>query len=416
MALNRKKQLASMPDRINEKRDDSIIICIFVLQSNPNRQMDDHPRQCSLLLFVLLILLSGCKKAPEPLKLPASEVQISYATGFSINHYDTYTQVTVKSPWDSSRILHTYILIDRNKAIPKSHPDGTIVKVPVQNVACLYCIHVGILEQLGKLANINAVAEPEFINIPAIQEGIQKKSIRSLGIASSIDIEQLMEAAPELVFAAPFEGMGYGNMGKCGIPIAEDASYMEGSPLGRAEWIKFIAAFMGEEEKGNQIFESIEKRYNSLKDLTKEASHPTVFAEKRYGQVWYVPGGQSYMGQLFADAGLNYLWKETPETGSLALSPESVFEKAENSDFWVIKDADRDRNKTYQAFAAENDSYKYFKAWQKRKIIYTNTTYSGYYEKGILQPDALLADLIHLVHPELLPDYQPIYFQMMEEK
>lgn len=377
--------------------------------------MDTYPRQWAFLLSVLLILLAGCKKTPGREDTPTDEVRISYAIGFTINHYDNYTQVTVKSPWDSSRILHTYILIDRNKPIPENHPDGTLVKVPVQSVACLYCIHVGILEQLGKLDKINAVAEPEFINIPAIQEGLQKKSIRSLGIASSIDIEQLMEAAPELVFAAPFEGMGYGNMEKCGIPIAEDASYMESTPLGRAEWIKFIAAFMGEEEKGNQLFESIEKRYNSLKELTKSVSHPTVFAEKRYRQVWYVPGGQSYMGRLFADAGLDYLWKDTPETGSLALSPESVFEKAEKSDFWIIKDADRDHNKTYQAFAAENDSYKYFKAWQQRKIIYTNTTYSGYYERGILQPDVLLADLIRLVHPKLLPDYQPIYFQMMEE-
>lgn len=377
--------------------------------------MDIYPRQWAFLLSVLLIVLSGCKKTAGGKDAPTEPVRIAYATGFSINHYADYTQVTVRSPWDSSRVLHTYILIDRNKPVPNNHPEGTVVKVPVQRVACLYCIHVGMLEQLGKLDLINAVAEPEFINIPTIQEGVRNNKIRSLGMASSVDVEQLMEAAPELVFAAPFEGMGYGNMGKSGIAIAEDASYMERTPLGRAEWIKFIAAFMGEEEKGNQLFESIEKKYNALKELTKNASHPTVFAEKRYGQVWYVPGGQSYMGRLFADAGLDYLWKETSETGSLSLSPESVFEKAENCDFWVIKDADRDHNKTYQTFAAENNSYNHFKAWKQRKIIYTNTTYSGYYERGILQPDVLLADLIRLVHPELLPTYQPVYFQMMEE-
>lgn len=377
--------------------------------------MDIYPRQWAFLLSVLLIVLSGCKKTAGGKDAPTEPVRIAYATGFSINHYADYTQVTVKSPWDSSRVLHNYILIDRDKPVPGNHPEGTVVKVPVQRVACLYCIHVGMLEQLGKLDLINAVAEPEFINIPTIQEGVRNNKIRSLGMASSVDVEQLIEAAPELVFAAPFEGMGYGNMGKSGIAIAEDASYMERTPLGRAEWIKFIAAFMGEEEKGNQLFESIEKKYNALKELTKNASHPTVFAEKRYGQVWYVPGGQSYMGRLFADAGLDYLWKETSETGSLSLSPESVFEKAENCDFWVIKDADRDHNKTYQTFAAENNSYNHFKAWKQRKIIYTNTTYSGYYERGILQPDVLLADLIRLVHPELLPTYQPVYFQMMEE-
>lgn len=378
--------------------------------------MDDYLGKITCSLFFFLAFLQSCTSPSTNHPVLQSNVNVTYAKGFSINKTDDYTRIVVKDPWDSAAILHDYVLMPEGKILPDSLSGATRVTVPVKRLACLYTLHAGMLDDLGVLSKVVAVAEPEYIDIPAITDGLKKGAVKNLGQSASVDIERLIEAQPDLIIASPLQGVGYGNMEKCGIPIAEDASYMENSPLGRAEWIKFIAAFVGRSDEADSLFGEIEKRYLLLKALVKdETTRPTIFSEKKYGQTWYVPGGKSYMATLFADAGCEYPWMDTPESGSIPLSIESVYEKAEKCDYWVIKDG-APHDLTYASLASESKLYTGFYAWRSKKIIYTNTMKSRYFEKGTLQPDRILADFIHLVHPELLPDHAPVYFKMMDDE
>lgn len=94
---------------------------------------------------------------------------------------------------------------------------------------------------------------------------------------------------------SPFENSGgYGRVGKLGVPVIECADYMETSPLGRAEWLRFYGLLVGQEQRGDSLFAQIEKEYLALKDLAAQAtSRPTVLSDLKYGSAWYIAGGQS---------------------------------------------------------------------------------------------------------------------------
>lgn len=366
------------------------------------------------ILFGMALLLASChnvKKNNESTTDASSVVSVNYARGFTIRHFDNYTQIEVRNPWDTAKVLDTYILIDRDKPQPENLPQGKIVKIPVAKVAICTAVHAGIWKQLGEVAKIKAVCEPNFIDIPEIQTGIKTGTITDLGMATAIDLEKLIAVSPGALIVSPFENTSYGRLEKSGIPVVQDASYMENTPLGRAEWIKFEAAFMGKDSLAEKIFATIEQRYNKLVKLAASAKHrPGVFSELKYGQVWYVPGGLSYIGNFLTDAGAKYVWHDLEQTGSVPLSFESVYEKAEKADFWLIKYNNPTSDMSYLSLKNDYELYSNFEAFKKRQIFAINTAKSPYYEIGPMEPDVILADLISIFHPELMRNYTPKYY------
>jgi iron complex transport system substrate-binding protein len=367
--------------------------------------------------FALLVLTTGCNSSAskQTQKASTSSLSVRYARGFSIRYFEHYKEVTVRNPWDTTRILEKYILVNRNEELPTNLPEGTVVRVPVEKVAVCTAVHAGIWKQIGEISKVKAVCEPNYIELSEIKEGVAKGTIVDLGLATAIDLEKLIAVSPTILIVSPFERSGFGRLEKTGVPVVQDASYMEDSPLGRAEWIKFEAAFSGKEALAETIFSKIEKRYNSLCKLVSTTKiRPTVFTEMKYGQVWYVPGGNSYMGQFLKDAGANYLWSDHKQAGSIPLSFESVYDKAEKADFWLIKYNNKQSDITYQQLKTDYEPYSNFDAFKKRHIFTVNSGKTAYYDNGPMEPDVILADLVSIFHPELLKNYQFVYYREMK--
>lgn len=340
-----------------------------------------------------------------------NRTEIRHARGFTIHYFENYTEVTVRNPWDTARVLANYILVDRKIKLPDHLPEGIVVRTPITKVAVCTGVYAGIWKSLGKMSKIVAVCEPQYIELPEVKRGVAEGKIIDLGLATAIDLEKLISVAPNILIISPFENTTYGRLEKTGIPVVEDASYMEDSPLGRAEWIKFEAVFAGEEVLAEQIFTKIETKYRSLCALVaKTKERPTVFTEKKYSQVWYVPGGNSYVGRFFNDAGANYLWRNLPQSGSVPLSFETVFDKAEKAQFWLIKYNNATTDLTYSDLKNEYELYENFDAFKHKNIFGLNSGKTSYYEEGPMEPDVILADLVHVFHPELLPNYVPKYY------
>ena len=367
----------------------------------------------SVLLLIFLSISSCTNKKKEDTTKSVQE-KITYASGFTIEHTEHYTIVHVLNPWDTTRILHSYILIDRDKPQPESLPAGDIVRVPVNNIACLSSVDASIIEMLGDLDKIKAIAETRYVKMPVLRKGLEEGRITDIGEHASLNIERLLEVSPDIIIVSPYQNMGYGKLETTGISIVECASYMEDTPLGRAEWIRFIATFLKKEQEAAAIMDRIAQEYLSLKEKTAQVtSRPTIFSEKKYGQVWYVPGGKSYMAHFFEDAGADYIWKDDIHTGSLNLDFETVYDKAENADYWMIK---ADEDITYKQLESESSAYTWFKAWKERKIIFSNTARNNYYEEGVMSPDKILKDLIHIFHPEIISEeYAAQYYEWMKE-
>ena len=342
-----------------------------------------------------------------------SSDSIQYAQGFTVQRFDTYIMVEVRDPWDSTRLLQRYLLVDRTKSVPGGLPKGTIVKVPVKDIVIYTSVHAAIIDQLHETDKVIGVCEPRYMDTPAIQEGIQAGRIADLGEATSPNIEKMIEICSELVIASPFQNSSYGPVEKIGIPIIEGADYMEAFPLGRTEWIRFYGLLFGKEEMADSIFKETEQAYLSLKDLTANIDNrPTVLSEKKFGSSWYVPSGDSYMAHLIEDAGADYMFKDLPGAGSTPLAFETVFDKAIHADIWLVK-YNQSSEMTYNDLRSEYTPYENFDAFKKKRIYTCNTGAVPYYEEFPIHPEYLLKDLIWIFHPELVFGYSPRYFREM---
>ena len=362
----------------------------------------------------------GCtnsqNKQNNPVRTVNQGSEVHYAKGFRINRFKEYTQLIVLNPWDSTGILDSYVLVDRHRNLPVKLPEGRIVRTPVERVAFSSSVHAGMWNQLHKAQLTVGVCEPEYFSNPLIKKGLKAGTITDLGMATSINIEKLIAAAPEILIVSPFENTKRTEFEKIKLVVVKDASYMEESPLGRAEWIKFEAAFTNEDKLADNIFRNIEKKYTGLcQKVSTTTIRPTVFTEKKFGDIWYVAGGRSYLGRFLEDAGAKYIWKELNQSGSRPYTFEKVYAKALKADYWLIKYNDVQKDMTYETLKNEYPLYVNFNAYQRKHVFAINTAKTPFYESGPMEPDKVLADLVHIFHPELLPGYKSTYYFNMEK-
>lgn len=335
---------------------------------------------------------------------------IRYAKGFAVQRFDDYTSVDVRDPWDSTRILQRYLLVDRSHPVPEGLPEGIVVKVPVEKIVVYTSVHVSIIDQLQGVDRIIGVCEPRYMDSPFIQEGLRSGQIADLGEATAPNLEKMIDIGAEVVIASPFQNSSYGPVEKLGIPIVEGADYMEATPLGRAEWIRFYGLFLQQESKADSLFRQTESNYLALTELAKGVTQrPTVLSEKRFGSTWHIPAKDSYMAHFFEDAGADYLFSDLPGSGSIPLAFETVLDKAIHSDIWLIK-YNQTKDVTYEDLRAEYTAYENFDAFKNQRIYGCNTGRIPLYEEFPMHPDYLLKDLVWVFHPDLFPDYMPRYY------
>jgi iron complex transport system substrate-binding protein len=239
-----------------------------------------------------------------------------------------------------------------------------------------------------------------------------------LGIDKGMNIERLIELKPEAV-------MGYtmsndlGQLKKIkelGMPVIINAEYLEKHPLGRAEWIKFMALFFNKEKEADSVFNSIEKEYLQTKKLAEQAKQkPSVMSGIVYGSAWFLPGGKNYASKLLTDASCNYLWSDDPSNGFLELSFESVYSKANAADLWIGVGS----FESLAEIEATEQRYAKFKPFKSGNVFSYNARKgakggSEFLELGYLRPDLILKDLVKIAHPELMPNHELYFYKQLK--
>lgn len=370
-----------------------------------------------IVTWVLLLSACGGGSKTSSLQADGDTIRLKYASLMQIVKHADYTTVTIRNPWDTLKVLHTYLLADREKPLPEHLPEGTVVRVPLQKSVIYSSVHCSLWSELGELKGIGGVCGLEYIKLPAIQEGCRNGSIANVGNGMNPDIERIIDLRPDAILLSPFENSGgYGRVGKLNIPIIECADYMETSALGRAEWMRFYGLLTGKESRADSLFQAIEKEYLALSREVKSRNlkRPTVISEMKNSSAWYIPGGNSTTGKLFDDAGADYVFASLPNSGSVPLAFETVFDRGGNADFWLIK-YNQQTDKTYSELARDFAPYARFKAFRERRVYGCNTNHVPFYEESPFHPELLLKDMIKIFHPELLPDYDLKYFSNLAE-
>ena len=343
-----------------------------------------------------------------------------------------YAEALVANPWKAGTMLHRYILIPKGEEgdntvamLAKRRSTGArcttdTVRTPVERSAVFIAPHCQLMYELGCQQAIRGVCDLDYINIPDVKKRAAlsgntsaQNPIVNCGSSMAPDIERIIALKPEAILLSPFENSGgYGKLDKLHIPLIEAADYMESSPLGRAEWMKFYGMLFGNEEgksnrisgscepKADSLFAKIEKEYLSLKaqaaGYTKGLS---ILTERKTGNVWYVPGGQSTIGILLKDANARYIFEDDQHSGSLAMSPEQILAKGKQVDVWAFKyfgGAPLSQAQLLQ----EYDGYKALAAFSRGNIYQVDTSTVPYFELTSFHPELLLREFIILAHGE----------------
>ena len=375
-------------------------------------------------LFILLAGFIACKNETKQNLGPEQDLKYSefeYAKGFSIIQNEHFNVLIVSNPWPKAEKDYKYALIHQDMLAKITlNPDeyDAIVTIPIQNIVVTSTTHIPALELLGVEQTLVGFPETDYVSSKKTRARIDKGNVRDLGKNEGINTEVLLELKPDAV-------IGYGvssgnktleNIKNSGIPVIYNGDWVEVSPMAKAEWIKFFGALYNKEKEADSIFNKIEKDYNEAKILASNVmSKPRVLSGAMHKDVWYLPNGTSPEAQILNDANVNYLWSETSGSGSLALSFESVFEKAKDADIWLSPSY----YASLEALEKASEHYTKFEAFQNKNIYtFANTTGETggvlYYELGTARPDLVLKDIIKICHPELLKNYEPYFFKPLE--
>ena len=365
-----------------------------------------------LLLFSLLV--STCHNKPEVLST-RREIPLQYATLLQLTAADSFTIATIKDPYDTTKILQSYCLLEKDVTPPKTLPKATtIIRIPLQRAAVFSSVHLALLQELHAIRQVRGVCDTQFIIDQNLQALIQHRRLTNYGGSLRPDLELLVATRADALLVSSLVDVDRPELRKTGIPIIECADYLETSALGRAEWIKFFGLLFGKGQAADSIFRQVEDRYQSLtRQVRTLRQRPSLLVETKQGGVWYVPGAKSTMGEIYQSAGANYLFSYLNKSGSVALSFETIYKKARNADFWLIKYGDT-TPLSYQRLKASYTHYSAFKAFRQHNIYACNTTQKSFYEETPFHPERLLEDLIALFHPQLLPDHQLRYFEPLQ--
>lgn len=369
-------------------------------------------RVFSLLLTVATILFAACGgQGVATSFVDGDTLTLRYASNLTYVRYDSFCIASLRNPWDTTRTLHTYVLVDRNSPLPAGLPEGTLVRTPLTRAVVYSSVHCSLLHSLGVTDAIGGVCDLKYIKLPVVQNRVKEGNIQDFGEGLNPNIEKMMDVQPDALMPSPFENSGgYGRLANLGIPIIECADYMETSALGRAEWMRFYGRLFGCAAQADSLFASVEQRYNELKALITDVRHrPTLLTDLRFGSSWYMSGGNSTAGRLYADAGADYLFAYLKESGSVPLSFENVLDRAQDADIWLIR-YNRPDDMTYADVKEDYAPYAGFRAFQQRNIFGCNTNRIPFYEETPFHPDRLLADLLKIFHPDRLPDHKLRYF------
>ena len=369
-------------------------------------------------LWMTVLLLSACggKSSTVSGSAQGDSIPLHYSSNLSLIDYEDYIVAQLRNPWDTTKILHTYVLVDKKQPLPQELPLGTLVRTPLSKAVIYSSVHCSLLKDLGALNSIGGVCDLKYIKLPEIEEGCRNGTITDVGDGMNPNIERIIDLHPDAILLSPFENSGgYGRVEKLNVPIIECADYMETSSLGRAEWMRFYGLLFGKKTEADAMFASIERNYKDLQELVKPISFaPSVMCDLKTSSTWYTPGGNSTIARLYADAGANYIFREDTHSGSLPYPFEVIFEKGQQTDFWLIR-YNQPIDKTYKELEKEFAPYAGFRAFKERNIYGCNTNRVPFYEETPFHPDWLLKDLIKIFHPSLLEGYELRYYKKLSE-
>ena len=342
------------------------------------------------LLFALMLALAMVSCTTTALQDAGDDNNIiTEAKLLTMEQHDGYMVATVANPWGDG-VMQRYVLVPAAAQLPDSLPEGTIVRTPLSNALVYSAVHSSLLTELGAAEAVKGIVDAQYYTDSLVLKKLEAGAIADCGSSMAPTIEKGIEMHPDGILLSPYQDSNFEQLERLNSPLIMCADYMEQTPLGRAEWVKFYGALVGKDAEAEKLFNQVVEDYNRVKaESAQSPRHPKVLTETVISGVWNVPGGKSYMAQIIKDAGGIYPWTDDDHSGSLSLDFNQVLAVAKDADVWIIKSFGIHSYDDLKGQYALNDK---FDAFSKRKVYVCDTNTTHLYERFPFHPDLLLKD------------------------
>ena len=375
-----------------------------------------QPTLAAFLLIACVCLLGACTPKVQHAEQPRPGNK--YATGFQIDDTLGLTRVRVFAPWQPDSVMATYILVPSDsfncQLSTFNFSQLSSLNFPLTGIAASSATHIGMIAELDQMDRLVGMCNPEvcYHELPA--------TCRHIGDAMQPDAERILQSGAQAIMYSTYapSDMSAQRLTDVGINVLYNNEWRESTPLARAEWIRFVAVFMGCLPKADSIFAEVDSAYNALaaqrshsvSDLTSHSpkggltSHSpkgdltsnsvSVLSGLDFRGTWYVPAGGTYMGALFRDAGAAYAFADDPRQSSIPLTFEQALVTFADADVWLGCNVP-----SREALLEQNSQYALFKAYQTGRLYNFRkrclpSGANDFWESGVVHPERILHDII----------------------
>lgn len=348
------------------------------------------------LLVVCAVLVAGCgdPAGPQP---SGTGREARWAHGFRWVTAHGVEWLEIRIPESGEELARVF----RDSAAWRTAgaPDGAVVLGPsARGLATLSTTHVALIGAWAPdFAPWSGGAAVRYLQDPAAREAVISGRVVDLG-GPEVDKERLLALQPAALttypFGDPLAGLGITSQ----VPVVPLVEYLEPHPLGRAEWMRVLGWMCGTEAaaKADSAFAAVERRYTAL--VVEAGSGPRVFTGSVHDGTWHAPGGHSLVARLLADAGATYVFADHATAENVEVPFEEMVHIAAHSDAWGLVSY-APGGLTRAGFLAEDPRHTLLLPPSGR-LFGANAAECDYFGRLIAEPDALLADLVELFHPQ----------------
>lgn len=333
------------------------------------------------------------------------------AVNFSVTYHRSYKVVDVRSHAAGSR--ERYVLVQCGAPTPAPQGDlagAQVVRVPITSLYSASTTHLALLVDLRRLDVLAGVSTKRFLIGDEILQRANSSQVREFSPANVIDTELVVSQRPSLLMTGGSVSAELNVIRQAGIPIVANHEWLEPTALARGEWLKYMALFLNEERTAQRLYSEVKGRYRVLSveaTAVPDAKKPTVMAGRGTRGDFVIPGGHSYVAALITDAGGRYVWADNTATGSQTIDLEAQLKRAGHADIWINGGG----WPNLAAMVRDEPRYGLFKAYRDGQVwVYERRVNAAgandYWSRGVSRPDLVLADLVKIFHPALVPQHE----------
>lgn len=353
----------------------------------------------------------------------------SDARGLTVSYHKSYKVVTVKTPSNTSKKETTYVLVQCGAPQPKLDGDlaqAQKITIPTTRVALGSTTEPMKFQMMNKLDSVVGMTSVDKVGDPKTRQALKDHKVADFGVGdetTEVNTEKLAALRPDLfIISGHDDPSKFAKVKEMGTPVVAEPDFLENTPLGRAEWIKYDALFVNAEKAANAKYDDIAKRYHETTKLTANVTtRPSVLYGYQFKGVWYIKSNENYSIQFLRDAGGEYVFKDVHGVTSSKLDTETILKKAHDADFWIDGQINESQKASIPTIVKDDPRMKALKPVRNGNVwngVLRDDPKHGndYWQTGVVRPDLVLADLSAILHPELSPNHTFTFYKKAPAK